>query len=83
MKDRVFIVLSWIAFVHALIVLTSVLDGMNNSLPIPTSEVARFYRDYLSTVFAGEEIIAYAASPVIWLLSYVVTGAPRILPWKK
>ena len=83
MKDRVFIVLSWIAFVHALIVLTSVLDGMNNSLPIPTSEVARFYRDYLSTVFAGEEIIAYAASPVIWLLSYVVTGEPRILPWKK
>ena len=83
MKDRVFIVLSWIAFVHALIVLTSVLDGMNNSLPIPTSEVARFYRDYLSTLFAGEEIIAYAASPVIWLLSYVVTGAPRILPWKK
>ena len=56
------------------------LDGMNNSLPIPTSEVGRFYRDYLSTVFAGEEIIAYAASLVIWLLSYVVTGTPRILP---
>jgi len=56
---------------------------MNNSLPIPTSEVGRFYSDYLSTVFAGEEIIAYAVSPVIWLLSYVVTGAPRILPWKK
>ena len=56
------------------------LDGMNNSLPIPASEVGRFYRDYLSTVFAGEEIIAYAASLVIWLLSYVVTGTPRILP---
>ena len=83
MKDRVFIVLSWIAFAHALIVLAGALDGMNNSLPIPTSEVGRFYSDYLSTVFAGEEIIAYAASPVIWLLSYVVTGAPRILPWKK
>lgn len=83
MKDRVFIVLSWIAFAHALIVLAGVLDGMNNSLPIPTSEVGRFYSDYLSTVFAGEEIIAYAVSPVIWLLSYVATGKPRILPWKK
>jgi len=61
-------------------VLTGALDGMNNSLPIPTSVVGRFYRDYLSTVFAGEEIIAYAASPVVWLLTYVVTGAPRILP---
>ena len=53
---------------------------MNNSLPIPTSEVGRFYRGCLSTIFSGKEIIAYAASPVIWLLSYVVTGAPRILP---
>ena len=53
MKDRIFVVLSWVAFAHALIVLAGVLDGMNNSLPIPTSEVSRFYRDYLSTVFAG------------------------------
>ena len=83
MKDRVTIVLSWIAFAHALIVLAGVLDGMYNSLPIPTSEVGRFYRDYLSTVFAGEEVIAYAVSPAIWLLSYVVTGSPRILPWRK
>ena len=55
--------------------------GWDESLPAnPTSEVGSFYRDYLSTVFAGEEIIAYAASPVVWLLTYVVTGAPRILP---
>lgn len=83
MKDRVFIVLSWAAFAHALIVVAGVLDGLNSVLPIPTSEVGRFYRDYLSTVFAGEDIIAYAASPVIWLLSYVVTGTPRILPWRQ
>ena len=83
MKDRVFTVLSWVAMAHALVVLAGVLDGMNNSLPIPTSEVGRFYSDYLSTVFAGEEIIAYAVSPVIWLLSYVATGGPRILPWRK
>ena len=60
--------------------LAGVLDGMNQSLPIPTSEVGSFYRDYLSTVFAGEEIIAEAASLAIRLLSHVVTGAPRILP---
>ena len=83
MKDRVFILLSSIAFAHALIVLAGVLDGMNNSLPIPTSEVGRFYSNYLPIVFAGEEIIAYAASLVIWLLSYVVTSTPRILPWRK
>jgi len=53
MKDRVFIVLSWIAFAHALIMLAGVLDGINNSLPMPTSEVGRFYSDYLSTVFAS------------------------------
>ena len=79
MKDRVFIALSWVAFAHALVVL----DGMNNSLPIPTSEVGLFYSDYMSTVFADEEIIAYAESPAIWLLSYEATGATRILPWEK
>ena len=72
--------LSWVAFAHALIVVAGVLVGMNNSLPIPTSEVGRLYSDYVSTVFAGEEIVAHAASPVVWLLSYVVTGAHRILP---
>ena len=83
MKERIFILLSWAAFAHVLIVLVGVLDGMNNSLPIPTSEVARFYSDYISTVFAGEEIVAYAVSPVVWLLSYVATGTPKILPWKR
>ena len=83
MKERIFTLLSWAAFAHALVVLAGVLDGMNNSLPIPTSEVGRFYSDYISTVFTGEEIIAYAVSPVIWLLSYVATGTPKVLPWRK
>ena len=39
MKDRIFIVLSWVAFAHALVVLVGVLDGMNNSLPILTRSV--------------------------------------------
>ena len=65
MKDRVFIVLSWVAFAHAWVVLAGVLDGINNSLPILTSEVGRFYSDYVSRVFADEESIAYAVSPAI------------------
>ena len=57
-KDPVFILLSWIAFAHAYIGLAGVLDGMNHSLSIPTCKVGSFYRDYLSPVFAVEEIIA-------------------------
>ena len=75
--------LSWIAFAHAMIVLAVALNGTHHPLPIPTSEVDRFYRDGLSTVFACEHTTACAKSPVTWLLSYVVTGAPRISPWKK
>ena len=82
MKNRVFCVLAWVAVAHALVVVAGVLDGMNSALPIPTTEVGRFYSDYISTVFVGEEITAYAVSPVIWLLSYVLTGAPKILPWR-
>ena len=82
MKNRLFFVLAWVAFAHALVVAAGVLDMMNSSLPISTTELGRFYRDYISMIFGGEEIIAYAVSPIIWLLSYVATGAPRILPWK-
>ena len=75
--------LSWIAFAHAMIVLAVVPNRTHHSLPIPTSEVYRFYRDDLSTVSACEQITAHATSPVTWLLSYVVAGAPKISPWKK
>ena len=75
--------LSWIAFAHAMIVLAVVLNGTHHSLPIPTSEVDRFYRDDLSMVSACEQITAYATSPRIWLLSNVVAGAPKISLWKK
>jgi len=74
---------SQIAFAHAMVVLAGALSGTNNFLPIPTSGVGCFYRDDLSTVFVCEKTIASATSPVTWLLNYVVTGAPRILPWQK
>ena len=47
-----------------MVVLAVVLYGTNHSLPIPTSEVGRFYKDYLSTVFACEEVTAHASPPV-------------------
>ena len=75
--------LSWIAFDHEIIVLAVVLNGTHHSLPIPTNEVDRFYRDDLSMVSACEQITAHATSPVTWLLSYVVAESPKISPWKK
>ncbi len=75
--------LSWIAFAHAIIVLAVALNGTHHSLPIPTSEVDRFYRDDLSMVSACEQITAHATSPVTWLLSYVVAESSKISPWKK
>ena len=75
--------LFWIAFAHAMIVLAVLLDDTHHSLPIPTREVYRFYRDDLSTVSACEQITAHATSSVTRLLNYVVAGAPKISPWKK
>lgn len=60
MINRVFFVLAWVAFAHALVVVAGVLDGMNSSLPIPTTEVGRFYSDYISTVF----LLARRSSPM-------------------
>ena len=75
--------LFWIAFAHAMIVLAVLLNGTHHSLPIPTREVYRFYRDDLSTVSAYEQITEHATSSVTRLLNDVIVGAPKISPWKK
>ena len=80
MKTRITLALAWWAFIHAGFLLAGLVDQMNSSLPIPTSEVGRFVSDY-SAIYQ-EEIILYALSPVIWLGLWLTTGKPRILPWK-
>ena len=80
MKTRMTLALAWWAFVHAILLLAGFIDEMNNSLPIPTSEVGRFVSDY-SAIYP-DEIILYALSPAIWLGLWLTTGNPKVLPWK-
>ena len=46
--NRLAVILSWWALVHAVVLIIGLADEMNSSLPIPTSEVGRFISDYAS-----------------------------------
>ena len=79
--NRLAVILSWWALVHALLLLVGLADEMNSALPIPTSEVGRFVSDYSSLY--QNDIICYGFAPTVWVLLYLVTGRIAILPWRQ
>ena len=80
-KNRVAVVLAWWAFIHVVLIIIGIADEMNSSLPIPTSEVGRFIRDY--SALYQHEIIYYGFSPALWVVLYLVTGRVALLPWRR
>jgi hypothetical protein len=79
--NRLAVILSWWALVHAVLLIIGLTDEMNSSLPIPTSEVGRFISDYASIY--QNEFIYYGFAPTVWVLLYLVTGRVAILPWRR
>ena len=79
--NRFAVILSWWAFIHVVLIIIGIADEMNSSLPIPTSEVGRFIRDYAALY--QHEIIYYGFSPALWVLLYLVTGRVALLPWRR
>ena len=79
--NRFAVILSWWAFIHVVLIIIGIADEMNSSLPIPTSEVGRFIRDY--SALYQHEIIYYGFSPALWVLLYLVTGRVALLPWRR
>lgn len=79
--NRLAVILSWWAFIHVVLIIVGIADEMNSSLPIPTSEVGRFIRDY--SALYQHEIIYYGFSPALWVVLYLVTGRVALLPWRR
>ena len=79
--NRLAVILSWWALVHAVVLIIGLADEMNSSLPIPTSEVGRLISDYASLY--QNEFIYYGFAPTVWVLLYLVTGRVAILPWRR
>ena len=79
--NRFAVILSWWAFIHVVLIIIGIADEMNSSLPIPTSEVGRFIRDY--SALYQHEIIYYGFSPALWVVLYLVTGRVALLPWRR
>ena len=79
MKARFADVLAWLAFIHGLFSIfemTARLVNGGNPFDI-------WYFSYLLefNILISSEGLLF--SPVIWLLLYIMTGSPRILPWRR
>lgn len=80
MKERFLLAMSWWAFVHAALV-ASVFVGF----AFGTDVMGDFVKDGYARPLAGGnwEQFALIFSPVVWAVLWIVTGSPRILPWRK
>ena len=73
MKERVLLTVSWATFAWALFACYAV--GAN---------VLRDGVDDLERMASNDGFFSLVAiSPVVWLVLWIVTGSPRILPWRK
>ena len=82
MKERFLLAVSWLAFANAaflgLVLSLAVLGIKGGDLPLLDS-MASVYEDLMLNSLT----LAVGLSPSIWLVLWIVTGSPRILPWRK
>lgn len=77
MKERLANVLAWWAFVHALIIALAIATAGGKKTELEHA------MDYYFDVFLDSPTLLLAFAPVTWMALYVLTGNPRILPWKR
>lgn len=89
MKKILTAALFWLAFFSALMVLNVPVFivlcskcGMYENEGL-YSLVVNAHLDFLDTLPGGAELWFFGLSPAIWLALWVVTGSPRVLPWKR
>ena len=70
MKERFLLTVSWATFAWALFVCVVVVGGL--------------LRGDLERMASNDGFFSLVAiSPAIWVVLWIVTGSPRILPWRK
>jgi hypothetical protein len=79
-------VLAWWALLHlSWMVITFLLWGVINiSDENPLTVISEsIYDVYAFGVFRMQWWLILGFAPLCWLLNFIVTGSPRILPWKR
>ena len=81
MKERFLLAVSWWAFLHAAVLYPS-LAAMLLFGWKPEGIVNSLLDSYYDDLF--QELVFAVGFPIaIWVLLWIVTGRPRILPWMK
>ena len=82
MKERLILAVSWWCFAHAsligfLVIPFEVFDVKGSDLGV-FGDLAEGYFN----LFQADELI-FVFPVISWLVLWIVTGSPRILPWRK
>ena len=81
MKERLWNVLAWVAFTNAVILVAGTvlfLAGVTtNDFGVLGERVTAYMAMYVRN-----DIYALMLSPAVWLVTWILTGRPRILPWR-
>ena len=87
-RAQMTIVLSWWAFLHALLICTGLLNALGGKVR-DVSWIEPYFEPFANVgitffgVAYGAVIVGFGFSPAIWLLLYFWHGNPLIFPWRK
>ena len=87
-RAQMTIVLSWWAFLHALLICIGLLNALGGKVR-DVSWIEPYFEPFASVgitffgVAYGAVIVGFGFSPAIWLLLYFWHGSPLIFPWRK
>ena len=81
MKERLTLAFSWWAFLHTVALAVAFADwefGSKTIGPVLEDNYLEIFQ-----FLPEKEAFVFGFSPAIWLVLWIVTGSPRILPWKR
>ena len=81
MLDRLTLLLSWWAFIHfAVLTTATILAFVDNYWLIDLNYRFRYLE--LFEPYVSHNQFGFGFAPAVWLVTWILIGRPRILPWR-
>ena len=84
MKERFLLAVSWVTFAVVLFVLSTLaVETARAITELPIGGLHEILLAIAQGATNRNEWLLIVSPPVVWLTLWIVTGSPRILPWRK
>ena len=88
--DRLKQAISWWAFLNGVIVvfffglmILANIAGLTHSENLFLKTLGDIFHFYFEILYFNVAVIPVAGSPTVWFITWIITGSPRFLPWKR